>query len=57
MAGSARLSRSLDRSMLSPRKRARGGGRSPMLSAEIAAYERMQAELELDHFGKWAVVR
>ena len=28
-----------------------------MLSAEIAAYERMQEALELDHFGKWAVVR
>ena len=28
-----------------------------MLSAEIAAYERMQTELELDYFGKWAVVR
>lgn len=27
-----------------------------MLSAEIAAYERMQTELELDHFGKWVVV-
>lgn len=26
------------------------------LSEEIAAYERMQSTLEMDHFGEWVVV-